>query len=102
MTRAYALQFTDFVIHVNQTGRDDIGRYWGGSVIYGPDAAIIVCKGPRDEPAVVVGDRHRAAGPGPARPAAPARRAARSRHPRTATNRQERESLSRAGRLKNS
>ncbi|MCA9865787.1 MAG: hypothetical protein KC410_04805 [Anaerolineales bacterium] len=55
MTRAYALQFTDFVIHVNQTGRDDIGRYWGGSVIYGPDAAVIV-QGPRDEPAVVVGE----------------------------------------------
>ena len=53
--RTYALLFTDFVIHVNQTGRDDIGRYGGSSVIYGPDAALIV-QGPRDEPAVVVGE----------------------------------------------
>ncbi|MBP6786498.1 MAG: hypothetical protein KA170_02835, partial [Candidatus Promineofilum sp.] len=29
MARTYALLFTDFVIHVNQTGRDEIGRYWG-------------------------------------------------------------------------
>lgn len=54
MCRAYALQFTDFVIHVNQTGADGSGRYWGGSVIYGPDASIIQ-EAPRDETAVVVG-----------------------------------------------
>jgi predicted amidohydrolase len=54
MTRAYALQFTDFVIHVNQAGEDDSGCYWGGSILYGPDASIIV-EGPRDAPAVVIG-----------------------------------------------
>ncbi len=32
ITRAYALQFTDFVIHVNQTGEDEAGRYWGRSI----------------------------------------------------------------------
>lgn len=52
--RTYALLFTDFVIHVNQTGADDSGRYWGNSVAYGPDASIIM-EGPRDETAVVTG-----------------------------------------------
>ena len=54
MTRNYALQFTDFVIHVNQAGEDDGRCYWGGSVLYGPDASIIV-EGPRDVPAIVIG-----------------------------------------------
>lgn len=55
MCRAYALLFTDFVIHVNQTGEDDSGRYWGNSVVYGPDASLLL-DGPRDEAAVVVGE----------------------------------------------
>lgn len=55
MCRAYALLFTDFVIHVNQTGEDDSGRYWGNSVIYGPDASLLL-EGPRDEAALVVGE----------------------------------------------
>ena len=55
MTRAYALLFTDFVIHVNQTGEDAIGRYWGGSLVYGPDASILI-EGPREETAVVGGE----------------------------------------------
>lgn len=55
MCRAYALLFTDFVIHVNQTGEDDSGRYWGNSVIYGPDASLLL-EGPRDEVALVVGE----------------------------------------------
>lgn len=55
MCRAYALLFTDFVVHVNQTGADDSGRYWGSSVVYGPDASLLV-EGPRDEAAVVTGE----------------------------------------------
>ncbi|HRO23860.1 MAG TPA: nitrilase-related carbon-nitrogen hydrolase, partial [Promineifilum sp.] len=55
MCRAYALLFTDFVVHVNQTGEDDSGRYWGNSVVYGPDASLLI-EGPRDEAAVVTGE----------------------------------------------
>lgn len=69
MSRTYALLFTDFVIHANLTGADEIGRYWGGSVIYGPDASVLV-EGPRDEPAIVVGEVDMAA-LGPARRALP-------------------------------
>ncbi len=69
LCRSYALLFTDFVIHVNQTGQDAIGVYWGGSVIYGPDASIIG-QGPRDETAVVVAEIDMAR-LGPARRALP-------------------------------
>src|SRR5690606_5334288 len=69
MARTYALLFTDFVIHVNQTGQGSIGRYWGGSVIYGPDAALVT-EGPRDDTAIVVGEIDTAA-LGPARRALP-------------------------------
>ncbi len=55
ITRAYALLFTDFVLHVNQAGRDANGCYWGGSVLYGPDAAILA-EGPRDIPALIVAE----------------------------------------------
>jgi predicted amidohydrolase len=54
MNRAYALQYTNFVIHANRVGADDGGRYWGGSTIFGPDAALL-CEGPRDQVALVVG-----------------------------------------------
>ncbi len=54
MDRAYALQFTTFVIHANRVGADEGGRYWGGSTIFGPDAALL-CEGPRDLPALVIG-----------------------------------------------
>jgi predicted amidohydrolase len=56
ITRAYALQFTDFVVHVNQVGcvgGGQQGEYWGGSLVYGPDAAVLA-EGPRNEPALVV------------------------------------------------
>jgi predicted amidohydrolase len=53
INRAYALLFTDFVIHVNRAGEEAVGCYWGGSTVYGPDAALRV-EGPRDEPALVV------------------------------------------------
>jgi predicted amidohydrolase len=69
ITRTYAMLFTDFVLHVNQAGQDANGCYWGGSVIYGPDAAIIA-EGPRDEPALVVGEIDMAL-LGPARRALP-------------------------------
>lgn len=55
LNKAYALLFTNFVLHVNQTGQDAIGNYWGGSTIYGPDATLLV-EGPRDEAGVVVGE----------------------------------------------
>lgn len=54
ITRTYALLFTDFVVHVNQAGEDPAGRYWGGSIVYGPDASVLL-EAPRDVPAVVVG-----------------------------------------------
>lgn len=54
LNRAYALLFTDFVIHVNRTGEEEGGRYWGGSTIFGPDATIIA-EGPRDESALILG-----------------------------------------------
>lgn len=54
ITRTYALLFTDFVVHVNQAGEDPGGRYWGGSIVYGPDASVLL-EAPRDVPAVVVG-----------------------------------------------
>lgn len=54
MTRAYALQFTTFVIHANRVGADEGGRYWGGSTIFGPDATLQY-EGPRDQAALVVG-----------------------------------------------
>jgi len=53
INRAYALLFTDFVIHVNRVGEEEGGCYWGGSTVFGPDAALLV-QGPRDEPALVV------------------------------------------------
>lgn len=55
MARTYALLFTDFVIHVNQTGADAAGRYWGNSVLIGPDASFIA-EGPRDAATIVVGE----------------------------------------------
>ncbi len=53
INRAYALLFTDFVIHVNRVGEEEGGCYWGGSTVFGPDAALRA-EGPRDAPALVV------------------------------------------------
>lgn len=53
INRAYALLFTDFVIHVNRVGREEVGEFWGGSTVYGPDASLLV-EGPRHETALVV------------------------------------------------
>ena len=53
INRAYALLFTDFVVHVNRAGREGDAEFWGGSTVYGPDAALLV-EGPRGEPALVV------------------------------------------------
>ncbi|MCL4805965.1 MAG: hypothetical protein KJ046_16845 [Anaerolineae bacterium] len=69
MCRTYSLLFTDFVVHVNQSGADTSGRYWGGSILYGPDAAVIA-QGPRDAAAVVTGEIDMCA-LGPARRALP-------------------------------
>jgi predicted amidohydrolase len=52
INRAYALLFTDFVIHVNRAGEEQGGRFWGGSTVFGPDATLL-CQGPFDEPALV-------------------------------------------------
>ncbi|MBP8948032.1 MAG: hypothetical protein KBG73_04270 [Candidatus Promineofilum sp.] len=53
INRAYALLFTDFVIHVNRVGCEEVGEFWGGSTIYGPDASLLV-EGPRHEAALVM------------------------------------------------
>ena len=53
INRAYALLFTDFVIHVNRVGREEVGDFWGGSTVYGPDATLLA-EGPRHKPALVV------------------------------------------------
>ena len=53
INRAYALLFTDFVVHVNRVGREGDGTFWGGSTVYGPDAALLA-EGPHGEPALVV------------------------------------------------
>lgn len=53
ITTAYALQYTTFVTHVNQTGDDPSGTFWGGSTILGPDAEMLT-QGPPEE-ALVVG-----------------------------------------------
>jgi len=53
INRAYALLFTDYVVHVNRVGEEEGGCYWGGSTVFGPDAAL-VAEGPRDAPALVV------------------------------------------------
>jgi len=53
INRAYALLFTDFVIHVNRVGREAVGDFWGGSTVYGPDATLLA-EGPRHETALVV------------------------------------------------
>lgn len=53
INRAYALLFTDFVIHVNRVGEEEVGCYWGGSTVHGPDAALRA-EGPRDQPALIV------------------------------------------------
>ena len=53
ITTAYALQYTTFVIHVNQTGDDPNGTFWGGSTILAPDATLLT-QGPPEE-ALVVG-----------------------------------------------
>ena len=82
MNRAYALLFTDFVIHANRVGADEGGRYWGGSTIFGPDAALL-CEGPRDLPALVVGGIDTDA---LARPAAPCPCCARSAPPSSPAN----------------
>ena len=55
INRAYALLFTDFVIHVNRVGREAVGDFWGGSTVYGPDASLLA-EGPRHEPALVVAE----------------------------------------------
>lgn len=52
LNRAYALAFTNFVIHVNRAGEENGHAYWGGSTIYGPDMALLA-EGPRYEPALV-------------------------------------------------
>ncbi len=53
INRAYALLFTDYVIHVNRAGVEGDGAFWGGSTVYGPDAALLA-EGPCHEPALVV------------------------------------------------
>ena len=53
INRAYALLFTDFVIHVNRVGGEEVGQFWGGSTVYGPDASLLA-EGPRHKPALVV------------------------------------------------
>lgn len=53
INRAYALLFTDFVVHVNRVGQEEGGNFWGGSTVFGPDAALRV-EAPRHAPALVV------------------------------------------------
>jgi predicted amidohydrolase len=53
INRTYALLFTNFVVHVNRTGEEAGGRYWGGSTIFGPDGDLLI-EGPHDEPALVM------------------------------------------------
>ena len=53
INRAYALLFTDYVIHANRVGVEGDGAFWGGSTVYGPDAALLA-EGPCHEEALVV------------------------------------------------
>ena len=53
INRAYALLFTDFVIHVNRVGREEVGDFWGGSTVYGP-VPTLLAEGPPHKPALVV------------------------------------------------
>lgn len=50
--QAYASLFTDFVAHANRVGFEDGFSFWGGSVVYGPDGAVVV-QGPAYEEALV-------------------------------------------------
>lgn len=52
INRAYALLLTDFVVHANRVGEEPAGRFWGGSTVFGPDAALLA-EGPRDQSALV-------------------------------------------------
>ena len=45
INRAYAGQFTAFVVHANRTGFEDGLNFWGGSTIYDPNGELIA-KGP--------------------------------------------------------
>jgi predicted amidohydrolase len=49
--RAYAILFTTFVVHVNRAGEEPVGRYWGGSTVFGPQGDLLA-RGPLFEPAL--------------------------------------------------
>ncbi len=53
VNRAYASQFTDYVVHCNRVGYEDGLNFWGGSMITNPDGET-VAHGPYFEEALVV------------------------------------------------
>jgi NAD+ synthase (glutamine-hydrolysing) len=52
INRAYALLFTDFVIHVNRVGTEAGSQFFGGSTVFGPDGELIA-EGPLSEAGLI-------------------------------------------------
>jgi NAD+ synthase (glutamine-hydrolysing) len=52
INRAYALLFTNFIIHVNRVGTEEGSHYWGGSTVFGPDGER-TAEGPQGEPVLI-------------------------------------------------
>jgi NAD+ synthase (glutamine-hydrolysing) len=52
INRAYALLFTNFVIHVNRVGTEAGGQFFGGSTVFGPDGELIE-EGPLSEAGLI-------------------------------------------------
>ncbi|MFO7664572.1 MAG: nitrilase-related carbon-nitrogen hydrolase [Chloroflexota bacterium] len=52
INRAYALLFTNFVIHVNRVGTEAGGQFFGGSTVFGPDGELIA-EGPLSEAGLI-------------------------------------------------
>ncbi len=55
INRAYANQFTSFVVHSNRAGFEDGLNFWGGSTIYDPNGEL-VAKAPYHEEALLLGE----------------------------------------------
>lgn len=53
--RVYATLFTTYVVHVNRAGEEAVGRYWGGSTVFGPMGGLLA-RGPLFQPALVTAE----------------------------------------------
>ncbi len=55
INRGYASLFTTFVVHSNRVGYEDGLNFWGGSMVYDPNGAVLV-RAPQHEEALTVSE----------------------------------------------